>query len=124
MIETIKKFEEKGFDLVQKSITIDSISCRINEEGRFFLITGNKNKPEGIFSKTPPDLVLVFNDNHGVFFYPKDLIQCLKDNKDALDQGIDKTYKKMGVWLNLGVITPYVSEETVKLFSQFYEHDS
>ena len=116
----IEMLKEKGMEMMSSTVGFSTLPTEVLEDGRFFIKTGNKNKPQGLMDEeNTPDLVFLYNKKFGLFLERDTVLQCMKDNKSNLETGIDSQYSVMGVWLNLGLISSYLDEDFLKLSSQF-----
>jgi hypothetical protein len=113
----------EGFDPLTVKVDVNALPTKLDEEGRFFVITGTKLKPKGIGVDNSYPLVLVYNERYAMFVPTAIIRKCIKENIKSLTIDIDKTYSAMGVWLNLGVISSYLDEGFVTASHQFFEHD-
>lgn len=124
VLNMMRMLEDDGeikniFSLENVKVEFNSLPCLLDDKGSFFVLTGNKNKPQGISSETPPDLIYIYNNIHGIFLDRDLIMKIIIENRSSLRVGINNEYNAMGVWLNLGVISSYLDEDFLKLSSQF-----
>lgn len=95
---------------VMLDIGFKSLPAKVDDEGSFIVLTGTKVKPYGIGVDNPPELVFLYNKKGGIFVETSLIRNIIREHRDSIDIVIDETYSIMGVKLNLGVLSKYVSE--------------
>lgn len=112
-------------ELDSVEVKLFAVPAKVKKDGSFFVITGTKQKPAGIGN---PDAQLVFLysevNGSGMFVSKETIVNIVKEERESLKIGIDEEYKKMGVWLNLAILTSYLDEDFLSALPQFSLHDS
>lgn len=106
---------------VNLSVSLTASPSKVETDGSFIVLTGNRVKPYGIGSKNPPELVFLYNDKGGLFLETSLVRKIILDNKDVLEKCIDETYSIMGVKLNLGIVSNYVNESFLDSLTALHE---
>lgn len=95
---------------VNLSVTLKALPSMVNDDGSFIILTGTKNKPHGIGVEDRPELVFLYNKKGGLFIESSLIVSIIQENRKILEACIDDTYSIMGVKLNLGILSNYVTE--------------
>lgn len=111
-IKTANMIFESMDGLETSSITFSfrSLSTRVNEDGSFFVLTGTKTDPAGI-GTGDYDFVFAVSKEKGALVPTEAIKDIIRNERSSLKIGIDEEYKKMGVWMNIGMITSFLDED-------------
>lgn len=113
-------------NLTGLKVDINILPIEVDDSGHFFVLTGNKNKPFGIFDpNNKHDFVLLHNEKGGVLVETSDLKTVIMKNRDVIEKGIDKTYSIMGVKMNLGILAKSINSPSfLELLTVLHEDGS
>jgi len=106
-----------NLELSSLTMSFKVLPIHINKDGGFFVVTGTRESPSGIGDKDF-DMVLLANETVSAIVPISALIDIIKAERASLKIGIDDQYKKMGVWMNIGMLTSFLDDDFLSALHQ------